>query len=85
MEVARTHKTWIAGKESGVPSGLVSVPLIVCVFPSSEGVWIIELRTSPSFLIIFIRGQFQQDDARRDAHAHCVPRPVLSRLPWRNP
>src|ERR1700758_1872909 len=34
-----------------VPSGLVSVPLIVCVFPSSEIVCVIELRTLPSFLM----------------------------------
>src|ERR1700686_396399 len=34
-----------------VPSGLLSVPLMVCVFPSSEIVWVIELRTLPSFLM----------------------------------
>jgi hypothetical protein len=38
-------------KSEVVPSGLVSVPLIVCVFPSSEMVWVMELSSLPSFLI----------------------------------
>src|SRR5215475_9596481 len=33
------------------PSGRVEVPLMVCVFPSSETACIIVLRTRPSFLI----------------------------------
>src|SRR4029077_8325230 len=41
----------VTAKSSVVPSGLLPVPLIVCVFPSAESVWVMEVRTLPSFLI----------------------------------